>query len=95
MAGVEMTIRLSDLPPELRRRVLQETGFKPGRARLPRVRRSPNRGLMRICSCRFEIFRPDGIYPEICDGCGSKFVMQQIDEKKYARPRPHPEKLVK
>lgn len=68
-----MTIRLSDLPPELRRRVLQETALKPAAARPPRAKRPANLGkLMRVCSCRCEIFRPDGVYPETCDGCGRK-----------------------
>ena len=64
-----MGIRLSDLPPELRRRVLAETGTAPA-ARRPRTA-APQRHLERLCACGFEMFRPDGQYPDDCDGCGA------------------------
>jgi hypothetical protein len=67
-----MKIRLSDLPADLQRRVLEENGLKPSAARPPRARRPAQRSrLMQRCSCGFEIFRPDGVYPGTCDGCGS------------------------
>jgi hypothetical protein len=66
-----MGIKLSALPPELRRLVLEAAG--PGSTAPPR--RKPRAAadrvrLGRICSCLFEMFRPDGVYPEHCDGCG-------------------------
>lgn len=67
-----MKIRLSDLPPDLQRRVLEESGLKPAAPRPRRAARPAKSGLMRVCSCRCEIFRPDGNYPETCDGCGRK-----------------------
>jgi hypothetical protein len=69
-----MGIKLSDLPPELRRHVLEVSGLKPAPAvpRSPKARKASS-GLMRVCSCLFEIFRPDGSYPERCDGCGTKW----------------------
>jgi hypothetical protein len=67
-----MAIRISDLPPELRRQLLDQTAPAPV-ARRPRRKAPPRSGLMRVCSCRCEIFRPDGIYPEACDGCGQKW----------------------
>lgn len=71
--ATRMTIRFSDLPTELRRRVLQEADLKPAAARPPQAKRPERPGkLMRVCSCRCEIFRPDGVYPETCDGCGRK-----------------------
>jgi hypothetical protein len=27
--------------------------------------------LMMRCACGFEIFRPDGNYPDTCDACGN------------------------
>ncbi len=69
-----MDIKLASLPPDVRRRILGQTDLKPasGPSRRPRTRTAPGR-LMRVCSCRFEIFRPDGLYPERCDGCGCKW----------------------
>ena len=69
-----MGIKLSDLPPELRRQILGESVLKPAAAapRGPKPKKTHS-GIMRVCSCLFEIFRPDGSYPERCDGCGSKW----------------------
>jgi hypothetical protein len=64
-----MNLRMSDLPPELQRQLLDGMGATP-RARRPKSR--PIRsGLMKSCACGFQIFRPDGAYPEECDGCGN------------------------
>jgi len=71
-----MDIKLSALPPELQRRLLQEMGPRTAAAgprRPAPAKKQPSR-LMRVCSCRFEIFRPDGDYPEHCDGCGKKWL---------------------
>jgi hypothetical protein len=66
-----MKIKLSDLPADLRQRILSEAGVKPAAARPRRApRRAVRGGMMKICSCLCEIFRPDGVYPETCDGCG-------------------------
>jgi hypothetical protein len=68
-----MGIKLSDLPPELRARVLEAAGPGSDPAALPRrkPRAEPRQvRLGRICSCLFEMFRPDGVYPDHCDGCG-------------------------
>jgi hypothetical protein len=68
-----MAIKLSDLPPELRRLVLAEAGLKPtAPQRRPRILRTTPR-LSRVCSCLFEMFRPDGDYPDRCDGCGGEW----------------------
>jgi hypothetical protein len=69
-----MGIKLSTLAPELRRRILEQAGLKPAAPvrRRPRPAAAPAR-LMRVCSCRCEIFRPEGNYPERCDGCGKKW----------------------
>jgi hypothetical protein len=69
-----MGLNISALPPELQRRIQEETGMKP----VARVRRRPKKReavprLMRVCSCLCGIYRPDGDYPERCDGCGSKW----------------------
>jgi hypothetical protein len=64
-----MAIRLSDLSPELQKQILQISGTPAPKARRPRVLKVKSR-LMRRCSCGFEIFRPDGIYPDTCDACG-------------------------
>lgn len=69
-----MGIPISSLPPELRRRILEEAGQRP-RAQMrrrPKPATAPAR-LMRVCSCLCEIFRPEGNYPERCDGCGRKW----------------------
>jgi len=73
-----MAIRLSSLPPELQRRLLEAAGPEPA-ALAPRPRRkaAPRSRLMRICACLCEIFRPDGIYPDCCDGCGRKWPADQ------------------
>jgi hypothetical protein len=65
-----MNLRLSDLPPELRRQLAERMGMSP--VSEPRRHRvvKPRSRLMRRCPCGFEIFRPNGIYPEDCDGCG-------------------------
>jgi len=67
-----MGIRLSDLPPDLRRRVLEDAGIAkaPAPVRRPKAPRPVDR-LSRVCACRFEMFRPDGNYPDHCDGCGA------------------------
>ena len=65
-----MGIRLSDLPPELQKQVLLMTGAPAPKVRRPRVMKLKSR-LMKRCACGFEIFRPDGIYPEECDSCGN------------------------
>jgi hypothetical protein len=69
-----MGLKISTLPPELQRRILEEAGLKPAAAvrRRPKTRPSTAR-LARVCSCLCEIYRPDGRYPERCDGCGSKW----------------------
>ena len=70
-----MALRLSDLPKDLQRQVLDqigETSAAPAR-RKPRAAAVKSR-LMKVCpACRYEIFRPDGIYPERCDGCGGRW----------------------
>jgi len=66
-----MAIRLSSLPPELQRRLLDAAGPEPAplvRPRRPKPERRPR--LTRVCECLCEIYRPDGNYPESCDGCG-------------------------
>jgi hypothetical protein len=69
-----MALRLSDLPPELRRQVLEQAGVAPAAPRPRKPRRAKTAGgMMRICSCLCEIFRPDGDYPERCDGCGGRW----------------------
>jgi hypothetical protein len=72
--GIAMGINISALPPELRRRILDESGMKPAAPvrRRPQHVAAPAR-LTRVCSCRCEIFRPEGNYPERCDGCGRKW----------------------
>jgi hypothetical protein len=63
-----MAIKLSSLPPDLRRLVLAQAGMKPS---VRRPKAAPVRHhLPRVCSCGFEMYRPDGHYPEACDGCG-------------------------
>jgi hypothetical protein len=64
-----VAIRLSDLPPELQRQIRAQVGEPAAAPRRPRVLKPKSR-LMRRCSCGFEIFRPDGVYPETCDACG-------------------------
>lgn len=73
MADIDlrMAIRLSDLPKDLQRQVLDQLGEKSPAPRKARVAKVKSR-LMRVCpTCRFEIFRPDGNYPEDCDSCGT------------------------
>ena len=65
-----MGIPLSTLPPELQRRILEETGATPPRRRRAPAAKPHRSTLMRACACGFEIFRPHGQYPECCDGCG-------------------------
>ncbi len=66
-----MAIKLSALPPDLRRLVLERAGVKPParRARPAAIRAR----LPKTCPCGFEMFRPDGRYPGRCDGCGAAF----------------------
>jgi len=67
-----MGIRLSSLPADLQRRILQQAGL-PRAPRAPRRPKAPPalRPLSRACACGFEMFRPDGDYPDLCDGCGA------------------------
>lgn len=68
-----MPIRFKDLPPELQRRAVEAAGLKPRASRkrpAPAVLKSR---LMKVCACGSEIFRPDGLYPEICAACGQPF----------------------
>lgn len=70
-----MALRLSDLPKDLQRQVLEQLGDRAPAAvrRKPRAAAVKSR-LMKVCpACRCEIFRPDGIYPERCDGCGNRW----------------------
>ena len=69
-----MGLNISALPPELQRRILEKAGLKPVAAvrRRPKTREAPAR-LTRVCSCLCEMFRPDGNYPERCDGCGTQW----------------------
>jgi|GEM_PF-3195125 len=69
-----MGIPISSLPPDLQRQLLLRAGKKP-RPQTPKRPRAPKKTpstLMRRCACGFEIFRPDGQYPERCDGCGRR-----------------------
>lgn len=63
-----MSIKLSALPPDVQRLVLQQAG-----RRAPARRKASKpipAHLERVCSCLFEMFRPDGNYPDECPGCG-------------------------
>jgi len=73
-----MKLKLSDLPPDLRRHVLEQADLPTAAAR-PRksVRPAPAGKLILFCTCGTAIFRPDGIYPETCDGCGRKRELRQ------------------
>ena len=64
-----MGIKLSDLPPDLQQRIRSESGLPLKAPRQPRARQ-PRSRWMRRCACLCEIFRPDGQYPDRCDGCG-------------------------
>jgi len=64
-----MAIKLSSLPPDLQRLVLEQTGMKAPPKRRPRAAQIKCQ-LERVCSCGFQMFRPDGNYPDSCDGCG-------------------------
>ena len=69
-----MGIPLSSLPADLQRQLLGEAKGMP-RPVVPRRPRAPKKQpskLMQICPCGFQIFRPDGQYPERCDGCGRR-----------------------
>jgi hypothetical protein len=63
-----MAIKLSSLPADVQRLVLAQAGLKaPARRfRSPALRTR----LPKVCSCGFEMYRPDGRYPDRCDGCG-------------------------
>jgi hypothetical protein len=69
-----MAIRISSLPPELQRRLLEALGPNPAPV-VRRTRRQASRPAPfgKVCSCLCVIFRPDGKYPECCDGCGRKW----------------------
>ena len=67
-----MKLKLSDLPPDLRRHVLEQVDLPPAAAPRPRPRALPSGPLVLVCTCGSAIFRPDGVYPETCDGCGDK-----------------------
>ena len=73
-----MKLKLSDLPPDLRRHVLEQADLPPAPAR-PRLKSRPLPAgrLILVCTCGTAIFRPDGIYPETCDGCGRKRELRQ------------------
>jgi hypothetical protein len=64
-----MAIKLSALPPDLQRLVLQQAGAGAP-VRRPRTAAKRTR-LPKSCPCGFEMYRPDGRYPDRCDGCGS------------------------
>jgi hypothetical protein len=66
-----MAIKLSALPADLQRLVLQRAGVKVP-ARRPRPAAIRTR-LPKTCPCGFEMYRPDGRYPDHCDGCGAPF----------------------
>lgn len=67
-----MAIKLSALPPDVRRLVLAQAGMKPG---VRRPRSAPRRTrLPQSCPCGFEMYRPDGRYPDRCDGCGEPWL---------------------
>lgn len=66
-----MAIKLSALPPDLQRLVLAQAGMKSP-ARRPRAAAIRPR-LPKHCTCGFEMFRPDGHYPDRCDGCGGEW----------------------
>lgn len=67
-------IRLSGLPPELQRQILEQAGEAPTRKAPQRARAVVLKStLMQRCACGFEIFRPDGNYPKTCDGCGRRW----------------------
>lgn len=69
-----MAIKLSALPPDLRRLVLEQTGIRSAAPAARRLRPAAiERRLSRVCSCLFEMFRPDGNYPARCDGCGHEW----------------------
>jgi len=69
-----MPVRLSDLPPELQRQVLAQLGGSPAKKTSQRPRTVKLRStLMQRCVCGFEMFRPDGIYPKACYGCGRRW----------------------
>lgn len=63
-----MAIKLSALPPDLQRLVMAQAGMKTP-ARRPRAAAIRSR-LPKHCACLFEMYRPDGNYPDECPGCG-------------------------
>jgi hypothetical protein len=68
-----MKLKLSDLPPDLRRHVLEQADLPPAAARpLPKSRPLPASPGVLVCTCGTAIFRPDGVYPETCVGCGNR-----------------------
>jgi hypothetical protein len=72
-----MKLKLSDLPPDLRRHVLEQADLPPPAAPRKKARPLPSGKLILFCTCGTAIFRPDGIYPEACDGCGRKRELRQ------------------
>jgi len=69
-----MAIKLSALPADLQRLVLQRAGVKAS-ARRPRPAAIRTR-LPKVCPCGFEMYRPDGVYPDRCDGCGDAWPVE-------------------
>ncbi len=73
-----MKLKLSDLPPDLRRHVLEQADLPPAAARpRPKSRPLPAGAGVLFCTCGTAIFRPDGVYPETCDGCGCRRKIRQ------------------
>lgn len=68
-----MGVPLSSLPPDLQKQLLEQAGKRPRTTVLKQSRppKKPPSTMMRRCVCGFEIFRPDGVYPDQCDGCGA------------------------
>jgi hypothetical protein len=72
-----MKLKLSDLPPDLRRHVLEQADLPPAAAPRRKSRPLPPGRLILVCTCGTAIFRPDGVYPETCDGCGRRREVRQ------------------
>lgn len=69
-----MGIPISSLPADLQRQLLADAklGPRPAAPRRPRAPKKQPSKLMKTCQCGFQIFRPDGRYPDRCDGCGKR-----------------------